>query len=308
MQLRSPIPLAVHQIWIQGDAPPRPPPLLAALMSHVRQVCAQQGFSYRAWSERDLYDDMAALDPRLCRIYDSAPSFAAKSDILRLVALYLHGGIYLDTDCAVLQPGQLSWLVAGAPRLVLLNFGSPYEDSIGAKQLFGETNNCFIAAPARSPDILALLRTVAGREPFDPGTHSRFSWTMATAGPDLYLDLIRRLPGEGEVRFLPRAVVMGEYVSGVDEGGFEAMLSRLRREFPSAVILHAESSMSGGSWMPGPMASAGKVLQRISKRASRHAALLMITLCLVAVVGAAILLAALARAAHRSWRGARKRH
>jgi hypothetical protein len=317
-ELRS----ASQNLWAEGSsanlpaelrgAPPQGqvsgmPPHIAALVRHVRQVCAEQRFDYRLWSEGDLYASMEAIDARLPRVYDSAPSYAAKSDILRLVALYLHGGVYIDTDCLILQPGQLEWLIAGSPELVLLNFASPYEDSIAGYQLFGETNNCFLAAPARSPSLLRLLRAVARKPPFDPQRHRRFSWTMQTAGPGMYLDFIRGLPATRNVRFLPRAVVMGEFVDNV-AAGVDAMLVRYRGEFPSAVLLHAEFSLSGESWLPGSIAAAAKLVQRISKHASRHATVLqLLVIGLTAVVVGSAIRGTVGRVAARGGSAKRRR-
>jgi len=99
------IPRTIHQIWI-SEAPPKP--FLTKCVKSVKHL-------HPHWTYRLHRDFTAMYDQRLGELGETSPAFcfdvlgklggrgphsvvAMQTDILRLVLLYLHGGIYLDID------------------------------------------------------------------------------------------------------------------------------------------------------------------------------------------------------------------
>lgn len=313
------IPFTVHQVWVQGGRETMP--------EHVRRMTAwteaatlQHGGAYRLWSEGDLLPLLLRDFPaRLAAVYRSAPSHAARSDILRLLVLGLHGGIYLDTDVLVLRPGELRWLVAdrvaraaGAeaaalaapPQLVLPFLWDDRDDHLAGVSMQSSlnVNNCFMAAPAGSPLVARLLQEAAAAEPFDPerpGGPGSTDWTLDAAGPRM---IQRVVFGEAElqraVRLLPRQIMLqdelvgAEQVTAAPEDG-SALLESLRERHPTAVVMHGQDR----SWFaPGRLRLSG-VFKSVQHFARGSASLLL---------AAAVLLAAVAAAALVGWRRAEK--
>lgn len=57
-------------------------------------------WEYKLWTDQDL-EHLELINQEL---YDSVTNPGEKSDILRLELIYKFGGIYLDTDCELVQP------------------------------------------------------------------------------------------------------------------------------------------------------------------------------------------------------------
>lgn len=106
------IPKVIHIIWLKG----------IGVSYDLRHAEIEEGtqslFQLQLNVTQDLnpnyelrvYDDVKALailedfDMELAKIYEKEPLACYRSDILRVVILYLYGGVYLDTDVEVFEP------------------------------------------------------------------------------------------------------------------------------------------------------------------------------------------------------------
>lgn len=50
-----------------------------------------------------VYKDIPTVTEDIQSLWDNIPHWVIKTDIARLVYIYLHGGVYLDSDCLVLR-------------------------------------------------------------------------------------------------------------------------------------------------------------------------------------------------------------
>jgi mannosyltransferase OCH1-like enzyme len=89
------IPRIVHYCWFGRGRKPKK--VLKCIASWQKQL---KGYTFVEWNE-DNFD--VRLNPYVQEAYDSR-KFAFVSDYARLHALWLHGGIYMDTDVEVLKP------------------------------------------------------------------------------------------------------------------------------------------------------------------------------------------------------------
>ena len=77
-------------------------------MDTVRDFCLQNGLTYTLWREEDLKKglDWAAF-PGSLKLYNSIERLSGKSNIARLLVLYQYGGVYIDSDCVIMNPEEL---------------------------------------------------------------------------------------------------------------------------------------------------------------------------------------------------------
>jgi len=97
------IPKIIHQIWI-GSAP-RPD----EWMDTVKEFAAANDYKYMLWDEGDA--NALGLDswPGVEAVYKSfGHELAGKADILRMLALYKYGGIYIDADTVIMKPAKFA--------------------------------------------------------------------------------------------------------------------------------------------------------------------------------------------------------
>lgn len=89
------VPKKIHQIWIGQK------PLPEATKEYQKTFAKHHpDWEYRLWTDKDI-ENLELINKEL---YDKAPNPGEKSDILRLELLYKFGGVYLDTDCELVQP------------------------------------------------------------------------------------------------------------------------------------------------------------------------------------------------------------
>jgi hypothetical protein len=291
----STIPLVVHQVWVQGGRDSMPPHI-RRMTEWTEQLTRQAGGEYRLWQERDLRADLEASGA--AELYRSAPSHAARSDILRLLVLKLHGGFYLDTDMLLLRPENLGWITAPStdgrvPQLVL-----PFlRDADGDWMNFNLVviNNCFMAAPKGSALVGAILEHMSGRgEPFDPDKHSEFGWTLSTTGPSM---IARVVLGDDcnlhHARLLPKSVVRQQEVISADavladlpDAAKADVIRTLRELHPTTTAVHGQER----SWFGAGSRSVSDVVKGVQRFAASNATLLLIiaAVATVAAVAAAV--------------------
>lgn len=291
----STIPLVIHQVWVQGGRDSMPPHI-RRMTEWTEQLTRQAGGDYRLWQEQDLRADLEASG--VAHLYRSAPSHAARSDILRMLILKLHGGFYLDTDMLLLRPENLTWVTGPStdgrvPQLVLPFLHDPDGDWMNFSALV--INNCFMAAPKGSPLVGAILQHMAERgELFDPDKHSGFSWTLTTTGPSMIARLI--LDDEnnrGKARLLPKNVVRQEEFISPDaimaelpDAADADVIRTLRELHPTTTAVHGQER----SWFGAGSKGIGNVVKSVKKFASSNATLLLIiaTVATVAAVVSAV--------------------
>jgi mannosyltransferase OCH1-like enzyme len=89
----SKIPKIIHQIWLGGTLPER-------FNDWVNSWNKWEGWEYWLWTDEDV-KNLILINSEL---YDAAPNYGEKADILRLEILYQFGGLYVDTDMECLIP------------------------------------------------------------------------------------------------------------------------------------------------------------------------------------------------------------
>ena len=93
IQEESVIPKIIHQIWVGGPVPEK--------YDEWRQSWQDMhpDWEYKLWTDADI----PSLHIHNRAIYDKAPDFAAKADVLKYEILYQFGGMYVDIDFECLQ-------------------------------------------------------------------------------------------------------------------------------------------------------------------------------------------------------------
>jgi hypothetical protein len=104
----------IHQIWLGTN--PRPD----EWMKTVRDFAVAHGYTYKLWdeaaAESELHWDSV---PGLRRVYAGfSGELAGKADVIRLMALYEQGGIYIDADSVVMKPAKFAEFLETNPHPV----------------------------------------------------------------------------------------------------------------------------------------------------------------------------------------------
>ena len=93
----------IHQIWLGSN--PRPEEWIQT----VRDFAREHDYEYRLWDEAAAADLPWNKVPGLRALYrDFDKEFAGKADLIRLLALYTEGGIYIDADSVVMKPAKFA--------------------------------------------------------------------------------------------------------------------------------------------------------------------------------------------------------
>jgi hypothetical protein len=129
----------IHQIWLGNN--PRP----EEWMKTVRDFAAAYGYEYKLWDDsaaQQLSGESAQIIPRLMvpgsaeasealamskldwgafpglrDLYDEfGERIAGKADIIRLLALYKYGGIYIDADSVIMKPAKFAEFLEKNPH------------------------------------------------------------------------------------------------------------------------------------------------------------------------------------------------
>jgi len=97
------IPKIIHQIWIGSN--PRP----TKWIQTVKDFAAEYGYKYMLWGDKSV--DELGIDTfeGLRDVYKMfMGQIAGKADIVRLLALYKYGGIYIDADSVITKPEKFA--------------------------------------------------------------------------------------------------------------------------------------------------------------------------------------------------------
>lgn len=136
------IPRIIHRIWLG----PKPLPAEFAAFGET-WAALHPGWEMRLWTDANL--------PPLANqaLFDSAPSFAAKADILRYELLLQFGGVYVDTDFECLK--NIEPLLAGVECFVAQQ--KDLEADFGK---FCYVNNALIGAAPGHPLFRDLVESL----------------------------------------------------------------------------------------------------------------------------------------------------
>lgn len=142
------IPHVFHYIWLQGASQ-----LPLAFQDNLRQCQHVNHATVRIWDEHTIHALLSEHEPELLPYFmDTQRPFAQRSDIARYVILYVHGGIYVDTDYVCSKP--LRNLLSDQIDL----FYIPFSDITGERVM----NGLFGAAP-RHPALHQVIHDMKQR-------------------------------------------------------------------------------------------------------------------------------------------------
>jgi FkbM family methyltransferase len=153
------------------------PPSLLDKETEIIQLARQlhPGWSIKIWN-----DDVVIHGARLARYLDHASSGAQRADLIRLDALLVYGGVYIDSDLRLLRP--------------LDDIITHYDFFMGTEDGYNLTN-AVIGAAQQHPAITAIIDFLEDNEP---------NWSAPpneTTGPILFAKLLR---WRQDVHILPR--------------------------------------------------------------------------------------------------------
>lgn len=97
------IPKIIHQIWLGTNAPP------TEWIQTVKDFGHKYGYEYKLWTEQSVESLNWELVPGLRREYAKfKKEMAGRADIIRLLALFQHGGLYIDADSVIMKPEKFA--------------------------------------------------------------------------------------------------------------------------------------------------------------------------------------------------------
>lgn len=140
------IPRIIHQTWRDAETIPSSWQQASNSCRHLHP-----GYQYRLWTDKTARELIESEFPCLLPTYDSYPYDIQRADMIRLVILYVYGGIYLDLDIICLK--SLEQLLS-------------YELILPRTRPMGLSND-FIMAQAKHPFLWQVINDL-------PKYHRRF--------------------------------------------------------------------------------------------------------------------------------------
>jgi hypothetical protein len=138
------IPKILHAIWLGSE--PRPFDNCKNLENWQQEHPA---WEVRVWRDQDVAKFLSTLgDWRIAKMMQSVGSYAAKSDILRLVILREMGGVYIDGDMEIVKPID--------PILDMVSTGC----FVGWEQNYERINNAVIGAAPYHPAVCDAINAL----------------------------------------------------------------------------------------------------------------------------------------------------
>jgi mannosyltransferase OCH1-like enzyme len=133
---RSNVPAIIHQTWRDANTIPMS-------WQQASNSCRSlhPNYEYRLWTDQDGRRLIEKEFPCLLSTFDSYPYDIQRADIIRLIVLYVYGGIYLDFDIVCLKSlDQLRVYKLVLPRTMPVGL-----------------SNDFIIAEAKHPFLFQVL-------------------------------------------------------------------------------------------------------------------------------------------------------
>ncbi len=133
---QSNVPAIIHQTWRDSNSIP-----MSWQQASNSCQTLHPNYEYRFWTDEDGRRLIEQEFPCLLSTYDSYPYDIQRADVIRLIALYVYGGIYLDFDIVCLK---------SLDQLRAYNFVLPRTMPVGL-------SNDFIIAEPRHPFLFQVL-------------------------------------------------------------------------------------------------------------------------------------------------------
>jgi len=93
----------IHQIWLGTNAQP------IEWIQTVKDFAKQYGYVYKVWTDSSIDSLDWSSFPGLRQEYINFKNeMAGRADIIRLLALYQYGGIYIDADSVIMKPAKFA--------------------------------------------------------------------------------------------------------------------------------------------------------------------------------------------------------
>ncbi|CAF0870043.1 unnamed protein product [Adineta steineri] len=153
------VPAIIHQTYRNAHAIP-------SSWKKASQTCQDfhPNYEYRLWTDADARRLIEKEFPCLLSTFDSYPYDIQRADVIRLIVLYVYGGIYLDLDIICLQ---------SLDQLRTFEFVIPKTMPVGL-------SNDFIVAQPRHPFLLQILNNLPK---YNRNYFTKYSTVMFSTGP-----------------------------------------------------------------------------------------------------------------------------
>lgn len=139
-------------------------------MDSVKKFAEENGYEYHLWTETNESELPWSMEPGLRALYRSFGSqLAGKADLIRLVALYKYGGIYIDADTVILKPAKFAEFLEANKAKAFFGWEDLSEKKLkklggslgeGLERMRRLIANGTIGATERNPFIKKLLARV----------------------------------------------------------------------------------------------------------------------------------------------------
>lgn len=230
---RPNIPRVIHQVWVKdkrksGAKTGEDGGIPAGEQAFIEGIKAlHPEWGYRMWTEDDL-PGLWAHDPfGLQRGYDKALNPGFQSDLLRLLILWLDGGVYADTDVKTVKP--LDSLLDSCDAFIGATFWPQPHDRIFVE-------NAILGFSPRHPFLTQVLAMLVETQHTWPERSEDFMETVTLTGPGMLSDELRKWRASAtsmrsDVAIIPRRFL---YAANYEEtrAGFDSA------DFPDSYLFH----------------------------------------------------------------------
>ena len=165
------IPKILHHVWLGNQQMPQN-------LQRCIQTCynIQQGWKHMFWTDGNL-PDMNYFKEE----YDIDNNYARKSDLVRIMALYQYGGVYLDTDVECIKP--IDNLLKGYKFIVATEAGTPGKFEPNKEHI----NNAVIASTKLNKVLTELMVQIkANYKRIDTEGKHPLQYVANLAGPPVF--------------------------------------------------------------------------------------------------------------------------
>jgi mannosyltransferase OCH1-like enzyme len=197
------IPKLIHQTARTRDLP-------ADVRGYVERVKAvHPDWQYHLWTDEENLELVRARVPEFIDVFQKLPKNIMRADVIRYVLMYVHGGLYLDTDYEMLKPFDLT------DRDVVL----PLERDGTTGEPLRPCNSIFASAPGHALWRMAIDDLIA-----DPplGAQSGDDVLVGT-GPQFLTRILHKARAAGVQVYTPEPIL------------FNPTTPRLRRQYDAIV-------------------------------------------------------------------------
>ncbi|CAM4910823.1 unnamed protein product [Rotaria socialis] len=181
------VPRIIHQTWRDADKIPID-------WQQASNSCRSfhPNYQYRLWSDKSARLLIEKEFPCLLSTFDEYPYDIQRADVIRLVVLYVYGGIYLDLDIICLKP---------LDKLLTFKFILPKTMPVGL-------SNDFILAEPKSPFLLQVLNDLPK---YNRNYWTKYSTVMFSTGPMFLTHEASYYPNRSSINVLSQELY-GKYI------------------------------------------------------------------------------------------------